>query len=95
MDEVRLRGRGGCVERIFQEMLLGVDTLLPMWKERGYCLRFRLYRHGYGVIEYMHLIFLISWRSGYQIRQVDFVHPTPRHISNTKKQDVRREGRER
>jgi hypothetical protein len=40
MDEVRLRERGECVERISHEMLLGVDILLPTWKGKGCCLRF-------------------------------------------------------
>jgi hypothetical protein len=42
MDEVRLPAKGGCVGHISQEMRLGVDTLLRIWKGRNCCLRFEV-----------------------------------------------------
>jgi len=40
MDEVRLRGRGDCVEHISREMRLGVDSLRRMLKGRNCCWKF-------------------------------------------------------
>jgi len=41
MDGVHLWGKGGCVVRISQGMLLGVDILRQMSSGRGCCLRFK------------------------------------------------------
>ena len=45
MDEVRLRGRGDCVEHISREMRLGVDSLRRMLKGRNCCWKFERCRH--------------------------------------------------